>query len=140
MGAWGPPNDSVGTWGTDVYGNLVALANVKTFGVPFVSNIGGLQLLNWSLISGVEDNYRENYHLNIFPNPASGKFTLELPASGNTEYTMQVIDIFGRIVLLSEIKNPKSEIRIDKLQSGIYFIRLIHDSKIISTDKLIIAE
>lgn len=140
MGAWGPPNDSVGTWGVDVYGNLVALANVRTFGFPFVSMAGGLQLLNWDIVLGVEDNYGKVIRLNLFPNPASEKFTIELPAHGNNNYTVEVIDIFGRIVLKSEIKNKKSEIYIDKLQRGIYFIRLAQDSKIISTDKLIVAK
>ena len=140
MGAWGATNDSVGTWGIDVFGNLVALANVRTFGFPFVSTVGGLQLLNWNLILDIEDNAEDEIHLNIYPNPANGKFTIELPNDGNDTYTLELIDIFGRAVLSIEIKRTKSEIQSDKLQNGIYFIRLIQEGKTITTDKLIISD
>lgn len=140
MGSWGAANDSVGTWGVDVFGNLVALANIRTFGFPFVSTVGGLQLLNWNLVLGVEDNNQKKMTLNIFPNPAAEKFTLELPTSEKTDYTLEIMDIFGRMVLKVEIKSKKSEIQTNKLQNGIYLVRLIQDGKTITTDKLIITD
>lgn len=140
MGSWGATNDSVGTWGIDVFGNLVALANVRTFGFPFVSTVGGLQLLNYNLVLGIEGDQEKVIQLNIYPNPAAKKFTIELPNDGNNTYTLELIDIFGRAILSIEIKNKKTEIQSDKLQNGIYFIRLIQDEKTIITDKLIISD
>lgn len=135
MGAWGPPNDSVGTWGTDVYGNLVALANVKTFGFPFVSNVGGLQLLNWNLVSGVEDNYGENNSINLFPNPSSGKFQVTSHKSQIT--SMNVYNLYGKKVYSETILNPKylpvpqADLLLNlDLQNGIYFLQLIANDSV----------
>jgi hypothetical protein len=138
MGAWGSPDDSVGTWGTDVYGNLVALANVRTFGFPFVSNVGGLQLLNWNLVSGVENNQDENFRIRIFPNPADDQVTIEILAAGYHNCTIEIIDILGRTVLKHENDKPRSEIRIDKLKRGIYFYRVTDIKHNISVGKLIV--
>jgi hypothetical protein len=139
MGAWGPPNDSVGTWGVDVYGNLVALANVHTLGFPFVSTIGGLQLLNWNLILSINDRVDKQYQLNIFPNPASEKFTIDLSVYGNDEYIVEVSNVLGRIVSKSEITNSESEVRFDNITSGIYFVQLIKGNKTIATGKLLVS-
>ncbi|TAL63160.1 MAG: T9SS type A sorting domain-containing protein [Bacteroidetes bacterium] len=137
MGAWGPPNDSVGTWGTDVYGNLVALANVKTFGFPFISNVGGLQLLNWDLVSGIENNNVENLHLKIFPNPVSEKLTIELPAMEDNNYIIKIIDVFGKCFYQSKILNQKSLILNIDLPDGIYFMS-VKNKRQNFTKKLII--
>ena len=138
MGSWGVANDSVGTWGVDVFGNLVALANIRTFGFPFVSTVGGLQLLDFNLVLGVEDNNKKAIELTIFPNPTTEKFTIELPTFEKNNYTLELIDVFGRTVLTVELKNKKTEIYTAKLTSGIYFTRLVQDHKMITSNKLII--
>jgi len=136
MGAWGPPNDSVGTWGVDVYGDLVALANAHTFGIPFVSMTGGLQLLTWSLILGVENNSIKAGHLKIFPNPVSDKFTIELPVEGPENFTIEVFDMFGKVAFSSEITRQNHVIYPD-LPGGIYFYKVKSSGQFISTGKII---
>lgn len=127
MGAWGPPNDSAGAWGIDVYGNLAALANVKTFGFPFVSNVGGLQLLNWNLVSGVENNYGEFFQLNIFPNPASDYFIL--PITNTTNYELKLFDFTGRELQPVIIRNSDSFIICcNNFLQGIYFLKITIDN------------
>jgi hypothetical protein len=138
MGAWGPPKDSVGTWGTDVYGNLAALANVRTFGFPFVSNVGGLQLLNWNLVSGIENKNDQKFMLNIFPNPASEKFTIEVRNPGNKNYKIEFIDIFGRTLSTYEIKKGSSDIQIDQLHSGLYIYRVKENIQTVLSGKIIV--
>jgi len=122
MGAWGQPNDSVGTWGVDTYGNLIALANVHTLGFPFISNVGGLQLLNWNLVANVENNYIENQQLTIFPNPSSGIFTVELSVPCK-KYNLKVIDVLGNIVFLKTIESNYETLSLN-LKSGIFFIKI----------------
>lgn len=134
MGAWGPPNDSVGTWGTDVYGNLIALANVKTFGFPFISNVGGLQLLNWNLVYGIKNNFENFFQLNIFPNPTNGDLGIRIKDLGFTNAELKIFDVFGKTVEQSEIKNSQSEIHLD-LPSGMYFLQ-IKNNNFVQTKKL----
>lgn len=129
MGAWGPPNDSVGSWGTDVYGNLVAIANVKTFGFPFVSTVGGLQLLNWNLILGVDENYNKSDTVNIFPNPAIDKVFVKVISEKTNTFDLALFDISGKMMLdysggITDQNNNLIEINIGDLPQGLYLCRV----------------
>lgn len=72
----------------------------------------------------------------IYPDPATGFFTLELPAS---QFDAIITDASGRIFM--EKKNIFSQERIDShsFPAGIYFVRLNADKKTV-TRKLIINE
>ncbi len=83
----------------------------------------------------------------VFPNPFSESATLEIkgtspqyrvPESGNNDLKLLIYDVFGKMVLKSEIRNCKSFIRRGNLPEGIYFYQIISENKSISTGKLII--
>lgn len=127
MGAWGPPNDSVGTWGVDIYGNMAAIANVKTPGFPFISQTGGLQLLNWNLLSGIKNNFEDFFQLNIFPNPTNGYLEIKIKDLEFKNAELKIFNIFGKCIYQFEITNTESEIHLD-LPSGIYFLQIKNDN------------
>jgi hypothetical protein len=140
MGAWGVPNtDSLGSWGVDVFGNTVAIGIMKTPG-PFYSDSGGLQLLNWTFITAMHEYEMRTGQLKLYPNPASAICTIELPASPNDLFTIEVIDVMGRIVLTEnadpKLNNRNVEIDLSDLAPGIYSVRvtgeeLLYSGKII---------
>jgi hypothetical protein len=137
LGSWGKPGDNVGSWGIDILGNLAAIANVHTLGFPFVSINGGLQLLSWQHISGIEKFDLIN-KFQIFPNPASTKVILQ---SQNyfQKSTILINDLFGNTVKC--IKNNTGTnivIPCDDLPEGFYFISIIEKDKIIGTCKMTI--
>ena len=75
-----------------------------------------------SASSACQKNTLEN--IKIFPNPTTGELTI-------TNYELQITsveiyDVYGRNVYISEIRNSKSEITIiiSHLQAGIYFARI----------------
>jgi hypothetical protein len=140
MGAWGPANDSVGTWGTDTYGNLVALANVKTFGFPFVSTVGGLQLLSWNFITEIEDDFEKAGNINVYPNPADNYFVLKVDKVPDLSgATMKIMNAVGANVMEFSLSSA-AETRVDThyLPSGIYFINISQGNNIIAAGKIII--
>ncbi len=80
------------------------------------------------------------FEINLFPNPLSTQTTLT--ANQNlSNATLTVSNIFGQTV--KEIKNISGQavtLSRNNLSSGIYFIRLTQDNKIIATKKIIITD
>jgi hypothetical protein len=84
--------------------------------------------------------------LSLFPNPASGEFTITFPAP-KSDTKVSVFDINGREVYFTEV--PKSEnqqpasLLVTRsemfVRQGIYFVRLVSDEKVI-TKKLLIQD
>jgi hypothetical protein len=79
--------------------------------------------------------------LPLYPNPSqTGKFTLELPADANTNYTVQVTDITGRVVYTQQIQptlqNNKLLINLQNMSKGVYSVQ-VSNSKAVYTQKII---
>jgi hypothetical protein len=94
-----------------------------------------------NLPNGIKEN-KLAAAIRLYPNPSkTGIFTLELPANINTNYTIQVTDITGRVVYLQQIqpslKDNKLLINLQNMSKGVYSIQVsnaegIHTQKIIS--------
>jgi hypothetical protein len=66
-----------------------------------------------------------------FPNPSASNFTINVKGNGKTDkITMQVVDMYGRII---EVRNvhANSPIRFgDRYKSGTYFVRIIQGKEL----------
>lgn len=80
--------------------------------------------------SGLESN------LNLFPNPASSKLKVTLPANGDS-HRIQVINVVGSIVHEEIASGRESTIDVSMLQKGIYFITVDNGTEKV-TRKLIV--
>jgi hypothetical protein len=65
----------------------------------------------------------------IYPNPATDKITIEssLPS---TERNMTIINTYGQELIKQNIISNKSDININFIPAGVYFIRLINETSI----------
>jgi pimeloyl-ACP methyl ester carboxylesterase len=70
--------------------------------------------------------------ISLYPNPTNGRINVSGPADF-TGYRVQVVDISGKIIL-DQVLSP--EINLDKLRSGMYFIR-INGKQGVSTHRVI---
>jgi hypothetical protein len=82
------------------------------------------------LVSVSEPTPVNGLAFNIYPNPASGKITVEL----NSETTgingeVSIIGITGKELFRQQVTGPKAEINVSALPAGVYFIRLIPDDQ-----------
>ncbi len=131
MGWYGTPADSnFATWGVDVYGNMAVVAIVHNFfNWPYISTEGGIRLLNWSYLTDAATEEPRSGTLNLFPNPTSGSCTIELPATREGMYTIEVIDVLGKVVRTqpadSRMNGGKAEVDLSGLAVGIYSVRVI---------------
>ncbi len=130
MGWYGSPADSnFATWGVDVYGNMAVVAIVHNFfNWPYISTEGGIRLLNWSYITGADENFVRAGNLNLYPNPTSGMCMIELPATREGVYMVEVVDVLGKVVRTqpadSRMNAGKAEVDLSGLAGGIYTVRV----------------
>ena len=77
---------------------------------------------NWSLgddLTGFK-TYTDQQNLVVFPNPTSGMAHIEL--AGNPQLC-QIMNLTGNVVLETIISNPKFEIDLSHLPSGMYLMK-----------------
>ena len=72
----------------------------------------------------------------VYPNPGNHEVIISL-SDPSGEYTLQVIDVTGRVVLGERPFKPGFELFLDQLQSGLYFVILKDDLGRIGERKLI---
>jgi hypothetical protein len=72
----------------------------------------------------------------VFPNPSSGFFTIEFGEPANIR-EVRLTDLTGNIVLQYQT-NKQTNIKIDNLHSGIYFLNVIDKDNRSTTRKIII--
>jgi uncharacterized repeat protein (TIGR01451 family) len=77
-----------------------------------------------------------NASFSIYPNPAKDLVTIQL-ANFNDSYTIELIDIQGKLIYKKAINSDMSELNISSLKSGLYFVQLKSGSKTM-VQKLII--
>ena len=80
---------------------------------------------------GLADRFR------VYPNPASGEVTVSLKGAGEHSYTLNIVDLFGRILYHQSIMpigdNIQEVISLSGLTTGIYLVRINSDDKSFQT-------
>ena len=80
---------------------------------------------------GVDNQTSENQDLKIFPNPSNGSFTVLIPSNENFDQ-LKLIDFLAQTVFVKNITGQTKMVKVDpdqKLNSGIYFLKLTGSSK-----------
>ncbi len=79
-----------------------------------------------NIFASFQENRQEaiekSENLQIFPNPTSDKFTIEIPEEGC--YEIQVQNLVGQTILQEKTCESKTEISMQKFPSGIYFVKV----------------
>ena len=69
-----------------------------------------------------------NLDFEVFPNPSTDVVNVQLP-TGTNSATAKVFDTSGRLIATQEISNPREQINISKLSSGIYVLRISSEGR-----------
>jgi ligand-binding sensor domain-containing protein len=104
----------------DVFAIAIDAEGSKWFGT-----LGGVSKLS-DENTGTTKIINEN-HLNLYPNPVQN--ILHINLSGKTG-ALQVFDISGKCLLQKQIKENESSVDVSGLESGIYIVSVLYDSKI----------
>lgn len=133
---------------TDANGNVMVTGIFNspsiTFGTTTLTNAG--PSISYSDVfivklgagaTGLAENSLEN-GLSIFPNPFSTQVTLRTDNYFNNA-TLLVDNIFGQTVKqIKNVSGQKITLQMNNLPSGLYFVRLTEENKIIAEGKLVI--
>lgn len=132
---WGGPYDEVAkdvaiygdylyiTGETSSFGNGQINGDHKSDGLLLKVNGRTMQApdsLTTAIISPIHDEINA---IQIYPNPATNTIHIEASRWLEEKMVLNIFDMFGKIVLKSEIKKQKTEIFID-LPAGMYFYRV----------------
>jgi hypothetical protein len=104
-----------------------------------VQGYGYFDLINLQQVTGI-NSLEQKQSVKIFPNPFNNQTILQTDNLLHNA-TLTVDNIFGQTV--KQIKNISGQTVVlsrDNLASGLYFIRLTQDSKVITADKLVITD
>lgn len=91
---------------------------------------------NFTTTSGNGINENSTSYLSISPNPTTGLVRCTLNShSANTR--MQVLDIYGKLLIEQTIDGSTATLDLSDKASGIYFLRVISDNQVVTTKKII---
>jgi hypothetical protein len=69
-------------------------------------------------------NVLEGNHFNIYPNPAINNFIIELTTTLTENLNVEIYNYAGQVIYIKEIHHSITNIEMDDIASGIYFIRV----------------
>ncbi len=97
-------------------------------------------IINVSIATDKDIVAGNNYKVSVYPNPANKTFTLDINSTEFSDYNISLINIQGQKIFEIENKSQKSFTRtfdIRHLSSGIYYLKIINNNKMI-VEKIII--
>lgn len=84
---------------------------------------------------GINEAETEN-KLAIYPNPSSNKVSIEIP-SNMADAELRITDIMGRHILSKKVSQPTEELNVSELASGIYFVSLSSQGRVLQSKLLV---
>ena len=103
-----------------------------TYTVTGLDNSGcpGTTIINITIDKclGLKTNSAGIANLQVYPNPNSGVFTIDLN-NGLTK-NIEVLDVTGRIILANTSENDQITVNINNLSNGIYYVKVKSDNAV----------
>lgn len=76
------------------------------------------------------NDFEKNKQLfKVYPNPATGNITIELPQTAK-QSTVTIYSVSGEELIIQQAITNKKQIDISSLPGGVYFIKFINDMKV----------
>ncbi len=76
--------------------------------------------------------------INIYPNPSTGKFIIEVTGYNGNASILQIFNVLGEQIYSTQINSEKEDIYLNKQANGIYFYKINNENGILNTGKIII--
>lgn len=81
------------------------------------------------------DDFDKAFKVNIYPNPSSDIFYLEIADPTDIHY--KIFSINGQLLLENNLEFRSNQIKIDQVKKGIYFLGIYRNNQQIKTYKII---
>jgi hypothetical protein len=96
--------------------------------------------MNCILNVGYEEISKQIFDVTIYPNPTSGKLTINTSEFANTIKSYSLTDVYGKLVLENNFKSDNNsvfKIDLSKYKTGIYFLQLHLENQGIVFEKIV---
>jgi hypothetical protein len=80
------------------------------------------------MFSSVEPN-----EFGVFPNPTTSELNL-IAKRGDV---VEVVDLYGRVVLTKRIEHPEFRLKLDHIRSGLYVLQIRLSNEVIYTERIV---
>lgn len=128
---YGMEGNQLAVWGVELHNNKLYLSYINAF-VPFFATWSGVKILDWEIEpnSVTKPSAMDYFSLSQnFPNPFSSETTIPINFAHASEIQIEVFDIFGKQVFLSEklvftTGQQFFHFNSNKLTSGSYFYKV----------------
>jgi ELWxxDGT repeat protein len=84
------------------------------------NGLNGRELWKYNTTLGINENYKNDIGITVYPNPTKGIINLDLTDVNETELT--IYNGVGQKVLTKKINEKKSKLDLNKFTNGIYFL------------------
>jgi len=118
----------------DISGNVYVTGTFNspaiTFGSNTLTNAGAVNVFI-AKYSGTGTGVEEmigNDEINISPNPATGKFTINLKFKVQNAKLL-IVDVFGKEVYTTQINSESTEVDLSGVAKGLYFVNVGNEVK-----------
>lgn len=99
-----------------------------------------LYISRWQLLNGIQNYQLFNKNIKIFPNPFSTETIIESDYTFKNA-TLSIEDSFGRTIKsMKNIYGQKIILNRENLPSGLYYVRLSENNKLVTIAKLIVVD
>jgi len=109
---------------------LIAISGLDTLG----KNVTFIQLGNTAV-----NEHKYAKYISVFPNPTNGTVKLKIKTQNIISAKIIIYDIFGKPIYSNSFNKENSDIVIDIIHSGQYYLQIIdNDGQVIKTEKMIV--
>ena len=92
-----------------------------------------------NLITGIPQIANLDTQISVFPNPSTGKITIDLNGTSDLQNTfVSIYDIQGKIIFQQPLTQDKSEINMNQFSTGIYVVKIFDDNTAFSVRKIVV--
>ncbi len=120
--------DPVSTKETDRNNEVYKFQNNRN---PFIDDPLFVERM-WGTLNPVNDTRADNINATLYPNPASGLLSIEIPGYSCGGEEVYVYDLRGCFVGVVMLDGESTTLDVSELQTGIYFVRAACDQRVVT--------
>lgn len=97
---------------------------IETYSNADNSLTQGFHQPKYEVTTRIDKISKDNFEINIFPNPTSELINLQTKGSVNQKLTYKLIDLQGKLLIEKSVKTTNEQINMSNLSQSIYLLKI----------------